>query len=79
MMLECDIEWGYKENGYINTYSGDGGGDVNLYNPMHEDYKEGYVTEVMADLKDGMVFTVDPSYAPATFTPYAGKPDLGFK
>lgn len=79
MMKECDIEWGFlKSNGYIDSYTSRGGGDVSLYNPNHDDYKSGQITEVFADLQEGMIVRIREAYAPALFTPYAGKPSLGF-
>ena len=78
MMKECDIMWGFSENGHINTNSEAGGGSVNLYNPHHEEYATGELTEITVELKDGMVFIINTYCAPALFTPYAGKPSLGF-
>ena len=79
MMKECDIEWGFlKSNGNIDHYTSKGGGDVTLYNPNHKDYEAGKVTEVLADLQEGMIVRIREAYAPALFTPYAGKPSLGF-
>ena len=50
-----------------------------VYNPKHKDYQDGSVTEVIADLEAGMTVKIDTMRAPALFTPYAGKPNLGFK
>ena len=79
VMSECDMEWGFydKENQFLNCY-GDGGGYVNLYNPENRNYDEGKVTEYTIELVEGMMVRIKPSYAPAIFTPYAGKPSLGF-
>lgn len=79
MMKECDIEWGFKKSsGGLDHYTSKGGGDVCLYNPNHKDYESGKVTEVVADLQEGMIVRIREAYAPALFTPYAGKPSLGF-
>lgn len=40
-------------------------------------YDKGDKTEITWDMKDGQYFMVDEGIA--VFTPYAGKPSLGFK
>lgn len=69
MMKECDLTITSDED--TNW--------VIVYNPNHQDYAAGEVTEVKLDLKEGMTVIINISYAPAVFTPYAGKPSLGFK
>lgn len=79
IMRECDVEWGYlREDGFIDHYSYVGGGDVDLFNKNSEHYDTGYLTEIVADLKEGMIVRVKDAYAPALFSPYSGKPSLGF-
>lgn len=48
-----------------------------LQSPTYKYYDKGDKTEVTWDLKDGQYFIVDDGVA--VFTPYAGKPSLGFK
>lgn len=80
MLRECDIEWGFKNsNGRLDRYESLGGGQTIIHNPEHKEYKSGQVTEITVELKEGMLFVVNSYYAPALFTPYAGKPSLGFK
>ena len=62
----------------------DGGTDVktkytlDIYAPDHRRYTEGEsLTEGTAELEVGQYVCID--YANAIFTPYAGKPSLGFK
>lgn len=54
-------------------------GSVLIYNPTHADYEEGQITELTIELVDGDIVDIDPEWAPAVFSPYAGKPSLGFK
>lgn len=62
----------------------DGGTDVkssftvDIYDPGHRSYKEGTnLTESTIDLVAGQYISID--FANAIFTPYAGKPSLGFR
>ena len=62
----------------------DGGTDVkskytlDIYAPDHRNYTEGKnMTEGTAELEAGQYVSIN--YANAVFTPYAGKPSLGFK
>ena len=62
----------------------DGGTDVkskytlDIYAPDHRYYTEGKnMTEGTAELEAGQYVSIN--YANAVFTPYAGKPSLGFK
>ena len=48
-----------------------------VYNPNYHLYKDGKITEWTIDLAAGDYVVIDS--APAVFTPYAGKPSLGFK
>ena len=40
---------------------------------------EGYLTEYTFTVKDGDYIVINDAYNKAVFTPYAGKPSLGFK
>ena len=78
MLSKCEIEWGFMSSkGYLNTYS-EGSGEVSIYNPNNQNYDNGRLIEHTLDLKEGMIVRIDDAYAPAIFTPYAGKPSLGF-
>lgn len=48
-----------------------------VYNPGYRLYSDGNMTEWTVELKTGDYVRVDD--APAIFSPYAGKPSLGFK
>lgn len=48
-----------------------------LRSPTYKYYDKGDKTEVTWDMKDGQYFVVDDGIA--VFTPYTGKPSLGFK
>ena len=50
-----------------------------VYNPKHERYKEGNVTEYTFTAEAGMYVVVDDAFSRVVFTPYAGKQSLGFK
>lgn len=50
---------------------------AHLTNPEYEYYKAGDDVEYTFDAIDGYYIVIED--APATFTPFAGKPDLGFK
>lgn len=50
-----------------------------IYNPNASSYDEGNITEYTFDLKDGDYVMIRTSGNQAIFTPYAGKPSLGFK
>ena len=79
ILQECEIKWGFrKSNGNLDTSSSKGGGSVQLFNPNNENAQNGRTTEITADLQEGMVVQIDDFYAPAVFTPYAGKPDMVF-
>lgn len=49
----------------------------NLYSVSHRFYEKGYATEVTWNLRNGQYFIVESGIA--LFTPYVGKPSLGFK
>lgn len=48
-----------------------------VYNPSSPRYKEDERTEYTIEVKDGYYIVIE--YGPATFQPYTGAPDLGFK
>ena len=48
-----------------------------VFNPDYHLYKKGDLTEWTVTLHDGDYVSIDD--VPAVFTPYAGKPSLGFK
>ena len=79
LLKSCELEWG-------DTLDDDGQGvawsyrydSVNIYNPYSDDYK-GQVTEYTFTVQAGDYIYIHPLYNKAVFTPYTGKPDLGFK
>lgn len=81
-MSNCQIEWGNKlaDNGKAISWSSDRWqAMILIYNPNSEEYDEGLATEYEWDAKDGDYIVINHMYAPAVFTPYSGKPSLGFK
>lgn len=80
MMKECDFSWGEKlsENGKSIMWSGRYD-LVSIYNPNHKQYKDGQLTEYTFTVNDGDYIVISEAYNKAVFTPYAGKPSLGFK
>lgn len=76
--LSAAIYWGDTLDesgvslGYGDIYVGE-----TVYSKAHSYYSEGDTTEVTWEMKDGQYFIVNNGIA--LFTPYAGKPDLGFK
>lgn len=79
MLKSCKFEWG-------DTLDDDGQGvawsrrydSVNIYNKFSDDYN-GEITEYTLTVREGDYIYIDPLYNKAVFTPYAGKPSLGFK
>ena len=80
MMRECDFSWGENlaKNGLAVEWKGRYD-LVTIYNPNNEYYKEGYLTEYTFTVQNGDYIIIDGAYNKAVFTPYAGKPSLGFK
>ena len=80
MMKECDFKWGdqLSESGTSIAWSGKHD-DSAVYNPNHEFYEQGQQTEYTWEAENGQYFIVSDAYAPALFSPYSGKPSLGFK
>ena len=68
MMKQCTVKIYYNDD--FNY--------VPIYNPNNKHYNTGYITEKVLDLKKGMKVVIDDVYAPAVFSTYSGKPDLGF-
>lgn len=73
------VYWGdmLDESGMGLSYDGDVFECDNLYSVNYRYYEKGDRTEVTWDLKNGDYFIVDDGIA--LFTPYSGKPSLGFK
>lgn len=59
------------------SYSGKLYESERVYDPDNKYYDKGNPTEVTWDLKEGQYLMVSDGIA--TFTPYSGKPSLGFK
>lgn len=63
---ETSMSW----NGDVHEYK-------TIYSKTHHNYEKGDVTEVTWNFKEGHYFIVESGIA--IFTPYSGKPSLGFK
>ena len=77
--IYATVYWGSRLNGagtnislYSEVYEGE-----TIYSVNYRYYEKGDTTEVAWDLKAGQYFIVDDGIA--LFTPYSGKPSLGFK
>lgn len=77
--LTATVYWGdtLDEAGVKLTYDGELYVFEGIYSTSYKYYENGDTSEVTWELKDGQYFIVDDGIA--LFTPYAGKPDLGFK
>lgn len=64
---DVDVDW--DDNGFYEYES--------IVNPSYAYYQASDRTEVDFDLKEGQYFAVQ--YGQVVFTPYKGKPTLGFK
>lgn len=73
------LYWGdaLDESGVNMSYDGRIWELERLTHPEYRYYEKGDATEVTWDLKEGQYIIVDEGTA--VFTPYAGKPSLGFK
>lgn len=73
------VYWGdaLNETGTELSFNGKLYEYESLYSADHRFYEKGDTTEVSWDMKDGQYFIVDDGIA--LFTPYSGKPSLGFK
>lgn len=65
------------ESGASLSYYGDLYESERIYDPDDKYYEKGEKTEITWELKEGQFVHVEDGIA--TFTPYAGKPSLGFK
>lgn len=76
---DARIYWGdaLDESGVNLSYYGRVWELERLVHPDYRYYEKGDATEVTWDLKEGHYIIVDEGVA--VFTPYAGKPSLGFK
>ena len=80
LLRECWIRWGIgKPETGTNWDYRNRKGDIEIYNPNSEDYRQGQVTSYDIELKEGYFVYIHPQYNKAVFTPYHGKPSLGFK
>ena len=73
------IEWGTEldEKGTGFSWTGSKG-SVLIHNPNSKTY-DGGVTEYLITLEVGDYVIIDDTFNKAVFSPYTGKPDLGFK
>lgn len=75
-----EISWGeyLSESGYTISWKGRYDILVSIKNPNYKRYEyDGSITEYSFTVQDGDYIVIDN--APAIFTPYQGKPSLGFK
>ncbi len=77
--VDASVYWGDAINdaGTAITFDGDLYEYESLYSVNHRYYEKGDTVEVTWDLKEGQYFIVEDGIA--LFTPYSGKPSLGFK
>ena len=80
MLKECHFSWGeyLSEDGQSVQWRGRYDW-VTIYNPNNRDYKDGQLTEYTLTVKNGDYIIIGTAYNRAVFTPYVGKPSLGFK
>ena len=79
-LKSCELEWGEElsENGKSIRWRGRWD-RVEIYNPNSRYYEEGKVTEYTFTVQDGDYVVISDSYNSVIFSPYNGKPSLGFK
>ena len=80
--FRCEISWGENlgENGESIKASGRYSIFNYITNPEHKSYEPGNdMTEYTCTVQDGDYIVVHMDESQALFTPYAGKPSLGFK
>ena len=77
--VKAYVYWGDRLDDSKTSLSWDGKiyESETIYSVNHRSYEKGDTTDVTWDLEDGHYFIVDDGIA--LFTPYAGKPSLGFK
>ena len=73
------VKWGkYLDKSQNDIdYFKDFGDAETVYNPDWDSYRHGDVTQYTFEPPEGYYIVID--FGPATFTPFTGKPDLGFK
>lgn len=73
------VKWGkYLDKSQNDIdYFKDFGDSETVYNPDWDSYRHGDVTQYTFEPPEGYYIVID--FGPATFTPFTGKPDLGFK
>lgn len=73
------VKWGkYLDKSQNDVdYFKDFGDAETVYNPDWDSYRHGDVTQYTFEPPEGYYIVID--FGPATFTPFTGKPDLGFK
>lgn len=80
MLQECEISWGKGKPELYGFWDFDyAKGDVDLYNPNNKNFKDGRLTSAEIEVEVGDFIYIDPAHNKAVFTPYTGKPSLGFK
>lgn len=80
MMKECKLSYGQYFDEVRQDIQWKGRYDLlTIYNPNHENYAKGQLTEYNITLYDGDYVVIDSSYNKAVFCTYTGKPSLGFK
>lgn len=79
LLKSCELEWGdtLDASGQKVAWSRRHE-SVKIYNPYNNEYK-GETTEYTFTVQEGDYIYIDTLYNKAVFTPYTGKPDLGFK
>lgn len=78
----CEISWGaiLDEDGESIVWTGRSSLYNYVYNPEHHWYEPGkHMVEYTFTVEIGDYIVVHMDESQALFTPYAGKPDLGFK
>lgn len=76
-----EISWGdiLSNDGTSVDHKNRGDIWVYIYNPNSDYYEGGKVEEYIVDLQAGDYVEIAVDEGPAVFTPYSGKPSLGFK
>ena len=79
--FRTEINWGDTLSEDGTSVSRNKRGEIFVYisNPEHKWYKAGDMTEYNVTLQAGDYVEVANDESAAVFTPYAGKPSLGFK
>lgn len=78
-MKKTYLTWGEHLNEAKTKIDYDGSsGYIEVYSADNQHYQGG-PTELVITLKNGLYLVIDQDWNSAVFTPYTGKPDLGFK